>query len=173
MEEPLRFTLDGSDRITLDVGGSVREQYEGYRNFELGVEDDLRGWDEYHLHRLLLHVDLRLDDRVRFFGEFGNSTIAGNERAAAPIDEDEAYLSQAFVELALDGLISDDSGVGLRLGRQEIVLGSGRLASSRDGPNIRRSFDAARLGIRRDDFSIDVFGAAEVRTRPDNFDNRP
>lgn len=170
--ERLRALSHDSPRITLDVGGSIREQYESYRNFELGVEPAARGWDEYHLHRLLVFADLRVADRFRVFAEFGNSLIAGNERPTSPADEDEAYIHQAFAELSFgDGVLAGDGGI--RLGRQEIALGSGRLFSLRDGPNIRRSFDAARLTLGLGQTTVDAFVGAEVRTRPDAFDNRP
>ena len=39
------------------------------------------------------------------------------------------------------------AGLTLRVGRQEIGLGSSRLVSFREGPNVRQSFDGVRLGL--------------------------
>ncbi len=161
-----------SPRITVDVGGSIREQYESYRNFELAVDPAASGWDSYHLHRLLVFADLHIEDRFRIFTEFGNAQIAGNERPTSPVDDDDAYIHQAFVEVGFgDGIESDEGGI--RIGRQEIAFGSGRLFSLRDGPNIRRSFDAARLTIGFGQTTVDAFVGTEVQTRSGAFDNRP
>lgn len=171
-DDSLRLLTADRPAITLDVGGSVREQYEGYRNFEFGVDPASRGWDDYHLHRLMVFADLRVDDRYRIFAEFGNSLIAGNERSTSPVDEDDAYIHQAYGEIAFgDARASGRSG--LRVGRQEIAFGSGRLFSLRDGPNVRRSFDAARLTLGLGRTTVDAFLGAEVQTRPGAFDNRP
>src|SRR5690606_5932233 len=88
------------------------------------------------------------------------------------IDEDEAYIHQAFTEFGFGDGFGVGNG-GIRLGRQEIAFGSGRLFSLRDGPNIRRSFDAARLTLGLGQTTVDAFVGAEVQTRPDAFDNRP
>ena len=170
----LEWAFGRDAAVRLRVGGTIREQFEAYDDFELGVEPETRGYDDYHLHRLLLHADLSVGERVRLFTQFGNSNIAGNDRPAGPVDDDEAYVHQAFVEVALDGALLDaGDGLDLRLGRQELSFGSGRLVSLRDGPNLRRSFDAGRLSLRSQRGVLDVFVGTEVRSRPGNFDNEP
>ena len=171
LDRSLAWSLSDEPPVVLRAGGSIREQFEGYRNFEFGLEPESRGWDRYHLHRLLLHAELTFDERFRIFGQLGNSNIAGNDRPATPVDDDEAYIHQAFAEIGLQGGLESDAGLRLRLGRQELSFGSGRLVSLRDGPNVRRSFDAARLFYRSPAMDWEVFAGAEVRGRPGNFDN--
>lgn len=169
---PLGWRLGGRPESTLEIGASLRQQFEGYRNFEFGGEAPGAGWDRYFLHRLLLHADLRLQGRLRLFAQVGNSTIAGNERPAGPVDEDDVYIHQAFVEKRV-ALRSDDAdGLLVRLGRQELSFGSGRLVSLRDGPNIRRSFDAVQVTLRSRKSDVHVFMGAEVALRPGHWDNR-
>jgi len=59
-------------------------------------------------------------------------------------DEDVADLHQAFVD------ISDSSqNVRLRVGRQEIEFGAGRIIGESEGLNIRRAFDGFRFTFKR------------------------
>jgi hypothetical protein len=52
-----------------------------------------------------------------------------------------------------------DRDVFFRAGRQEIVLGDGRLVGKSDGSPIGRSLDALRLAFRIHDFDLQAFGA--------------
>src|SRR5271154_4573537 len=52
--------------------------------------------------------------------------------------------------------------VQLQAGRQELNYGSGRLVSVREGPNVRQSFDGAKLKGKVGEWRIDMFA-----TRPD------
>lgn len=158
----LSWSLDGPARLTL--GGNMRTEYERYDQTDLGATP--ASGDGYFLRRLLVHTDLRVDDRLRLFAEFGHSAVDAKDAPHAPTDADPAYVHQAYAEVGTDS-------ARLRLGRQEIGLGSGRLFSVRDGPNVRRSFDAARLTARGDGWTLDAFGGAEVRLRPNALDNRP
>ena len=153
--------------IAVSFGGSLREQFESYQNREFGFAegDD----DAYLLHRLLLHANVRFGTQARAFIEFGNSLIVDRDATPSPVDENELYFAQGFIDLTPTG---DTDGLRLRLGRQELPLGSGRLVSLRDGPNTRLSFDAARLTLAQDRWSVDTFVAAPVELRPGVFDDR-
>ena len=86
---------------------------------------------------------LHLGSRFRTFVELGSYWEDGREPASRPIDVGDLELSQAFLDVtALDRALSR---LTLRLGRQELPVGSGRLVSIRDGANVRLSFDAAKL----------------------------
>jgi len=58
-----------------------------------------------------------------------------------------------------------------RLGRQELVFGIGRLIALREGPNVRQSFDAARLIAEVNGWRVDGFYAKPVRTKRGVFDD--
>ncbi|MEM9083201.1 MAG: alginate export family protein [Planctomycetota bacterium] len=171
-------TLTGLDRlkwiplsrendIALTVGGSIREQFESYQNREFGFADG--DDDVYLMHRLLLHADLRLGSQSRVFVEFGNTLIPGRDARPSPVDKNEFDITQAFLDLTPSG---DGDRLRLRIGRQELPLGTGRLVALRDGPNNRLTFDAARLTLGDEHWSMDAFVAAPVDLRPGVIDDR-
>jgi hypothetical protein len=54
-----------------------------------------------------------------------------------------------------------------------MFYGSGRLIDVREGANLRRSFDAARMLLKVGDWQVDGFWSKPVRNRPDVFDDDP
>ena len=52
------------------------------------------------------------------------------------IDEDRGDVHQAFLEIGSH--VSSAHGISLRAGRQEVVLGSGRLFDNNEGPNVKK-----------------------------------
>ncbi|MEO1585447.1 MAG: alginate export family protein [Planctomycetota bacterium] len=157
--------LDDERGVVLTTGGSIREQFEGYRNRAFGFED---GDDDFYLlHRTTIHADLRLGDHARVFGEVASALIAGRDVEPSPVDENEFFLHQGFLDLRARG-----GPAVLRLGRQEFSLGSGRLFSLRDGPNVRLAFDGARLTLASRDTVTDLFVLQPVDIRLGVFDDR-
>lgn len=51
----------------------------------------------------------------------------------------------------------------IRFGRQEMYFGNQHLIAVRDGPNLRFAFDAARIGYRKNNVSIDAIAASDVK----------
>jgi hypothetical protein len=87
-----------------------------------------------------------------------------------PIDEKKMDFQAAFLELGTSG---DRKYIKLRVGRQELYYGSGRLIDVREGPNSRLSFDGFEIKAKADAWSIDAFA---MRPDLDNFgffDNYP
>jgi hypothetical protein len=78
---------------------------------------------------------------------------------------------QAFLDLVQH--IGENDTLTWRLGRQEMLYGSGRLIDVREGVNVRRSFDAARLLLRVGDWSVNEFWSKPVLNRPRVFDDIP
>jgi hypothetical protein len=135
---------------SLSIGGQVRERYEFVRNRDFGLDPPAD--DDYVLHRLLLHGDLRAGDRVRAFVELGSFLSAGRRADPPPTDEAPLSLQQAFLDVTLP--LAGIGSVTARGGRQEVSYGSSRLVSVRESPNIRRTFDGGR--------SLWRFGAGRV-----------
>ena len=54
-----------------------------------------------------------------------------------------------------------------------MAYGSGRLIDVREGANLRRSFDAARMLLKAGDWQVDGFWSKPVRNRPGVFDDDP
>jgi hypothetical protein len=126
----------------------------------------------YLLQRYLAHMDLHLGERFRFFGELASSVENGRNGGPRPgLDDEELYLHQGFFDV---GLLSSGSGnLTLRAGRQEIALGSENLVSTRDGRNIRNSFDGARLTWVKRDWTVDAFALRPVLNNSGYFDDPP
>jgi len=124
----------------------------------------------YLMQRYFLHVDLHLGDRFRFFGELASSVL--DERNGGPrpgLDEEKMYVHQGFFDLGL--WKSGHDRLTLRAGRQEVALGSENLVSTRDGRNIRRSLDGARLTWVKGEWTVDLLALRPVLDNIGYFDD--
>lgn len=151
------------------LSGEFREQYESWRNREFGLIDEQD--DDYLLQRLYLRADWRPNDWLQLTSEIGSSFQFASPFEPSPIDEDPAYFQQLYVQTLL--YESDEWQLASTIGRQTLSLGSGRLVATRNGPNIRRSFDAARLRLTTNRIDSQLLFAADVLTGNDIFDNEP
>jgi hypothetical protein len=76
---------------------------------------------------------------------------------------------QGFLEIKLP-LASSDF-LSFRFGRQELGFGAARLVGLREGPNMRRSFDAGRVIYKHKRVTLQAFYGKEVRPLFNTFDN--
>lgn len=164
--DPVKYVELGREGAYLSLGGTIRQRYERLHNMDWGRAVADR--DGYFLERYMLHTDLHLDS-WRLFTNIGSHQTRARKGGPRPIDADELDLHQAFIEVAFGG---GDQRDNVRLGRQEIMFGSERLVSVRDGPNVRRSFDGVRAILRSRGWQADVFAVAPVHVAPGVFDNR-
>jgi Alginate export len=126
----------------------------------------------YLMQRYFLHTDLHLGERFRFFGELATSLVDGRNGGPRPgLDEEKMYVHQGFFDLGL--WKSGRNSLTLRAGRQEMTFGSQNLVSTRDGRNIRRSLDGARLTWIKGDWTVDLLAARPTLENSDYFDNPP
>lgn len=148
---------------TFAFGGEVRQRYEHTEDPDFGAESAASGgvW----LQRYSLFGDLRTGP-VRAFLQVQSALARGRPGGPSPVDEDRLAWQNAFVDL-------DASFVTLRAGRQELSLGSGRLLDVREGPNVRRTFDAVRAYAEIADWRVDALAARPVQVDPGSFDNDP
>jgi hypothetical protein len=137
----------------LSVGGNYRIRYEHYSNQLFGLISEDHA--DVLLNRFMVHSDVRFHKAARLFVQFGLFDESFRPGPTRSVDESELDYLQAFLDLAL-------GPVQLRLGRQELVMGSIRLFDIREGPNQRLAFDAARATVRLGQTAIDVFYAQEV-----------
>lgn len=147
----------------LSVGGSWRERINSYENDRFGLIGEPDG--ELLLTRLLLHADVRVNSKFRTFIEFGLHPAEDLGLPPGPFDDDELDLTQGFVDYQLEQ-------TRYRLGRQEIKVGSGRLLSLRNGPNLRRAYDGLMVDTIAGAVKLQLFAQSEIEVRPDSFDNR-
>lgn len=85
-------------------------------------------------------------------------------------DEKELDFQAGFLEL---GTSSGSNSISLRVGRQELEYGSGRLIDVREGPNVRLSFDGFMLKSKLHAWQIDGFAVRPDLDKPGFFDNAP
>ncbi len=151
----------GHEAAFLTLGGDYRYRLESFANPQFG----LLGLPDYthHLNRFMVHADIHAAPALRAFVQFSAFDETGHPFAAGPFDQSEPDVQQAFLDL----------GAGparLRIGRQELVLGSGKLTDIREGPNQRQSFDAVRATVRSSEGPFaDVFYAQDVIPREEAF----
>ena len=123
--DPIKFVpLSADGAISLSLGAEARVTYErfGHQNFGLTPPDP----DGYLLQRYLLHTDVHVGSRARVWTEFNSSFENGRIGGPRPvIDEDKLDLHQAFVDVTVG--VTGPSAAVLRVGRQEIALGAGRM----------------------------------------------
>jgi hypothetical protein len=166
--EKLKFMPLNSRRTAfLSVGGEVRQQYElvNHNNWGEGPEDD----NGYLLQRYMLHADLHLSPALRVFGQLKSGLAPGKAGGPEPPDEDRLDLHQAFADLRLP--TAANQALTLRVGRQELLYGSSRLVSVREGPNVRQSFDAVKAFYQTPAHQLDVFVSRPVQTKRYTFDD--
>jgi len=155
--------LSGGGTTSLSLGGEGRVTYERFGNPNFGLTPpDPNG---YLLQRYLLHTDVHAGSRVRIWTEFNSGLENGRVGGPRPvIDEDKLDLHQVFVG------VTGASAV-LRVGRQEIALGSGRMYALREGPNVPLSFDGVRVIAHAGSWQVDGWAARPVDTTPGVFDD--
>ncbi|MGH9874918.1 MAG: alginate export family protein [Pyrinomonadaceae bacterium] len=124
----------------VSLGGEARVRYEYFNEFAFGAgPQDSNG---YVLQRYLLHADWHLGKRLRVFTQLQSGIETGRKGGPRPTDDDRLEVHQAFVDLKLG---DENQSLVIRLGRHEMDFGGGRLISSGEGLNVRRSFDGVRL----------------------------
>ena len=150
-------------RAVLSLGADLRIYGEHYshENFGLGV-----AYNDYAQTRALLQADLRFNDRWRVFTQLQHEDVPG--RVGGPrrvIDRNDLDLNQAFIEAYF--------GQGwLRLGRQELGLGAGRVIAPRDGfLNTRQPLDGARLQYNSSLGQVELFSFHQLLVKPGVFDD--
>lgn len=184
----------GREDWYLSIGGETKPRYEYFNDENWGAvrPSDSNG---YFLQRYMLHFDFRLGKRFRTFVEV-KSGIENNRRSGSrSIDENYFDLHQAFFEIGVGRTVkfqplalgtnatgensSDGKKVAevdvpilsFRAGRQELSFGASRLVSTREGTNVRFSFDALKATFRRGKWRIDGFVAKPVEIDRSSFDD--
>lgn len=160
--DPLKFiALDPSRRIYLTVGGGYRARLEHFTN-----QNWIKGTTTYYSQRLSLHTALNLGKHLRFFGELYHGSTSNGDQL---FQSDTIAWHQGFIEF--NTKLGEKNQVLARLGRQELVFGATRLVGRRDGTNMRRSFDLAKVIFEREPGKIQLFYGKEVNPQFGAFDN--
>src|SRR5690606_22778725 len=151
----------------VSLGGEVRVELDYSLNEDWGSLDV--GRDIFFLQRYHLHADLHLGTRVRIFGQLRSGLEDGRKLGPRRIDEDQLNVQNLFVDII--PYLTHNESLTVRLGRQEIRYGSGRLVDVRDGPNLRLYLDGAKIAFANSKFRIDAFMMADAIVHQGIFDN--
>ena len=168
--DPLKYIpLAEEDDWYASFGAQIRPRLDYFNNFNFGT---IPGGNSTLLQRYLFHGDFHFGPNFRFFGQFMSGLETGRAGGPLPeIDRDVFDVHQAFVDVVQE--FEGGAALTWRVGRQEMAYGSGRLVDVREGVNLRRSFDAARLLYRVDEWSIDGFVSRPVINQTGVFDDNP
>ena len=148
---------DGFPDRYLSLGATLRERFETNDAPALGTGRTHS--DSYVLERLQVHADLHLDEQWRFFTQLEDDrAFAKQTRSAA--DQDRVDLRLAFAEYV--GKYSTGT-LKARVGRQDFAFDLQRYVSSRDGPNVRQSFDAVWADWETADWRFIAFASEPVQ----------
>ena len=153
---------------TLGLSAEARERFESSRNPVFGLSPS--GDDDYLLHRFLLFADARNGEGFRAQVQIVSGLTSGWDGRPPATQDDSVDLLQGFIEQSFR--VGDDDLL-VRAGRQELSLGSSRLISVRESPNIRRAFDGVRASWSLSSGArIDVFALRPVSPERGGFDDR-
>jgi len=161
---PLR---NRADDWYLTIGGEAREIWEQIGNDNWGQQPYMNG---YLNERYMLSFDAHYGKHVRSFVELKSGLNSYRIGGPRPIDEKKLDFQAGCLEL---GTSKGANSVALRVGRQELEYGSGRLIDVREGPNVRLSFDGFMVKSKIDSWQIDGFAVRPDLDNPGFFDNAP
>lgn len=120
----------------ISLGLTWRERFESNDAAAFGTSKT--PGDSYLLQRLQAHADLHLDENWRAFVQLEDDR-AFDKLNVSSVDQDRLDLRLAFVEYTNTFRAGTFKA---RAGRQDFAFDLQRFVSSRDGPNVRQSFDA-------------------------------
>jgi hypothetical protein len=161
---PLRKSADD---WYMTIGGEAREVWEQIGNDNWG---ESAFWNGYLNERYMSYFDLHYGRHLRTFVELKSGLNSFRRGGPRPIDEKKLDFQVAFLEV---GTSSGQNSIHLRVGRQELEYGSGRLIDVREGPNVRLSFDGFVVKSEIDSWQADGFAMRPDEDNPGFFDNSP
>lgn len=163
----LKYISTSKDKESyLSIGGEVRYQIQYFNNENWG---EVANPYVAYFHRFLFHGDFHLDKNFRLFVQMNSAFATGKPHPNIDVDENRMDIHQSFFDIFLYGKRTAYI-LNLRLGRQELLYGSQRLISVREGPNNRLSFDGFKVNLKYHGVSIDAFYANPVEIQLTDFD---
>jgi len=146
----------------LSIGGQLRVRAESYTGG--GFQPD--NSDTYLLTRVLLNARVHPTASTSLFVEGMDARAPGkNKTPVGPPFRDYADLRQLYAQLG-----ADKATTFVRIGRQELFYGDGRLVGPLLWANTARTFDAARATTGGKGYRVDAFAASVVKVEQDRFD---
>jgi len=167
--DPIKYIRLRADRDDwfLSIGGEARQVWEQIGNDNWGQQPFMNG---YFNQRYMLYFDVHYGKHVRTFVELKSGLNSFRTGGPRPIDEKKLDFQVGFLEL---GTSEGENSFRLRIGRQELEYGSGRLIDVREGPNVRLSFDGFMVKSKISSWQLDGFVVRPDLDNPGFFDNVP
>ena len=167
--DPLKYVRfrGGSDDLFMTIGGEARQVWEQIGNDNWGQQPFM---NSYLNERYMLYFDVHYGKHVRTFLELKSGVNSFRTGGPRPIDEKKLDFQVGFLEV---GTSSESNSVKLRVGRQELEYGSGRLIDVREGPNVRLSFDGFMVKSKINSWQLDGFAVRPDVDKPGFFNNAP
>ena len=165
--DPIKYIPLGTNGEYLTIGGEVREVFEQVGNDNWGKQPYMNA---FSLQRFMLHTDWHLGKHLRVFVQLKSGVEAFRHGGPRPIDEKKLDFEAAYLEV---GDSDKQNWIVLRIGRQELNYGSGRLVSVREGPNVRQSFDGFKIRSKAGAWNIDAFAVRPDLDKSGFFNNAP
>lgn len=159
--------LSEDRQFYLSLGGEARGELNYAENEDWGETNV--GRDVFFLQRYHLHADLHIGDRIRIFGQLRSGLEDGRKTGPRRIDEDKLNVQNLFIDFV--AYKKTDKLLTLRVGRQELRYGSGRLIDAREGPNLRLYFDGTKIAYTSPNLKVDAFVMADGIVNTGFFDN--
>lgn len=160
LDELKYISLSATDSLMfLSLGADIRSRFEWNDAPQFGIGSNRS--EAYVITRIEVHADLHLGPQAQFFTQL-QSDWATWKKVLTPVDQDRLGLEQAFLLITEP---VDDGTLRLRLGRQEFGFDLQRFISSRDGPNVRQSYDAAWTEYEREGWKYIAFYTHPVQNR--------
>jgi hypothetical protein len=151
---------------TVQVQGAARVRVEA----PSGSDFTLTPADVYSMTRVRLGVAFKPVSWLRFFAEGEDSRVQGYQVKGPSTLSDPFDFRQGYVEA---GAIEGD-GVKVRVGRQDLFIGSRRMISTGDWSTITKNFDVVRGTVTKGIFKMDVIAGSVILDDPNRLDrNKP
>lgn len=160
------LSLGSDDEWQVRLGGHARTMVEAYRNPDFGFSGIHE--DAWIHHRIQAFMALDHGRDLTLAAELSWGEMQGKKTALSPVDEDQPDFLQLYAETRWE---LDSSKLIMRVGRQILYYGSGRLLAHREGANQRLTHDAIRLGWHTKEWRLDGLFASPVKIKPESFDN--
>jgi Alginate export len=165
--DPIKYIPLGCDGCYVSLGGEIREAFEQVGNDNWGKQ---RYMNAFLLQRYMLHSDWHLGKNFRIFVQLKSGLEDFRAGGPRPIDKKQLDLEAAFLEV---GNTQKQNWAVLRIGRQELNYGSGRLISVREGPNVRQSFDGVKIRGKAGAWNVDAWAVRPDLDKFGFFNNTP
>jgi hypothetical protein len=167
--DPIKYIRlrDHRDAWYLSIGGETRQDFERIGNDNWG-QDPFQ--NAFFLQRYMVHFDVHYGKHFRTFVQLKSGIETFRQGGPRPIDEKRLDFLSGFLDVCSGG---DQNWIALRIGRQELNYGSGRLVSVREGPNVRQSFDGFKVMSKIGPWHIDAFAVRPDFDHFGFFDNTP